>query len=288
MIGDFIQSWALFHNTYLTGWAIAVGLSLVGVLTVARNQIFIGAAVTEASTLGIAVAFWMGTVAGTHDSPWLHSDFFLSAMAVGFSILATLLTARSQRAGGESHEAVTGWVFLLAASGSILLVAHSPHGLEEIHRILASSIIGATDADVWVFAAGAVLSAVVLGAFHRPILLIAMDPPMASASGVRTTAWSIATSAWTGLLIGLSIRVSGTLYTFGCLVLPALVAKNLCREIRPLLWVSPVIAFTFSLLSFVLAHHYDYPPAQMTVAILSLALVLAWGIRSVRRRLGRS
>lgn len=288
MIKSFIESWALFQNTYLAGWAVAVALALVGVLTVARDQIFIGAAVTESSTLGIAVAFWMGTAVGTHDYPWMHTDLFLSVMAVGFSMLGTLLTARAREAGRESHEAVTGWVFLVSASGSVLLVAHSPHGLEEIHRTLASSIIGATATDVWVFATLAALSAAALWAFRRTILLIALDAPMAQASGIRTGVWSVGIALWTGLLVGLAIRVSGTLYTFGCLVLPALAAKNLCREVRPLLWAAPVIAFVAALVAFVVANHYDYPPAQMTVALLCLALALGWGVRHLKKRLSHS
>ena len=66
----------------------------------------------------------------------------------------------------------------------------------------------------------------------------------------------------------LSIRVSGTLYTFGCLTLPALVAKNLAREIRPLLWLAPGIALLAAVAGFVLAHALDVPPAHATVALL--------------------
>ena len=35
-----------------------------------------------------------------------------------------------------------------------------------------------------------------------------------------------------GIADGLSIRVSRTLYSFGCLMLPALIAKNLSRKVR--------------------------------------------------------
>ncbi|MGH7822801.1 MAG: metal ABC transporter permease, partial [Candidatus Binatia bacterium] len=135
MIEGFLASWPLFHNTYLAGWLIAMLLSLVGVVVVARDQIFIGAAVSQASTLGIALAMWVGaSVAGGGEEP----ELVLSLMAVGFSVIAALLTARGGAAGRESHEAITGWVFLVSGSLSILIVSHSPHGLEEIHRLQAS------------------------------------------------------------------------------------------------------------------------------------------------------
>jgi ABC-type Mn2+/Zn2+ transport system permease subunit len=282
VIHEFITSWPLFYNTYLAGWLISLLLALVGVLVVARDQIFIGAAVSQASTLGIALALGLGSWAATEALDWLHADAFLSAMAVVFSVLAALLTARSGEGGKESHEAVTGWVFLISASGAILIVSHSPHGLDEIHRLLSSSIIGATPGDIWTFGVLVIVTAVVLAASHRRVLLFALDPAMAAAVGMHLKPWALATSAWLGLAVGLSIRSAGMLYTFGCLVLPALVAKNLCREVGPMFIVAPVVALSTAAVGFVLANHYDDPPGQMTVALLCLLLTIAWLIRCIR------
>jgi ABC-type Mn2+/Zn2+ transport system permease subunit len=282
VIASFLASWGLFQHTYLVGWLIGVLLSLVGVLVVARDQIFIGVAVSQASTLGIALGLSLSTFVGAEGITWLDSDSFLSCMAVGFAILAALLTTRGGTVGGESHEARTGWVFLLSASVSILLVAHSPHGLDEIRRLLSSSIIGATATDLWTFGILAGVTLLAIGVVHQRVLLLAMDPAMASAVGMRVSLWSGGTAIWLGLAVGLSMRVSGLLYTFGSLVLPALVAKNLCREVSSVFLVAPLIALGTGTIGFVLANYYDYPPAQMTVALLSLLLLLAWVVRRLR------
>jgi ABC-type Mn2+/Zn2+ transport system permease subunit len=272
VIADFLSSWALFQDTYLAGWLIGLLLALVGVLVVARNQIFIGAAVSQASTLGIALGMVLGDRLAAGGLAWFGSDAFLSVAAVAFSVLAAVLIARGDAAGGESHEALTGWIFLFSASAAILVVAKSPHGLEEIHRLLASSIIGATRTDVWVFGGFAALTALLLLRLHRRLLLFTMDPPMAAAVGMRVAAWSAAVSVWLGLAVGLSIRCAGLLYAFGCLVLPALVARNLCREVRPMFLVAPAVAVAAGAAGFVIANHWDYPPGQMTVALLCVLL----------------
>jgi ABC-type Mn2+/Zn2+ transport system permease subunit len=283
VIADFVGSWALFHNTYLVGWLISLLLALIGVLVVARDQIFIGAAVSQSSTLGVAMALGMAGWAALETVHWLRSDVFLSAMAVTCSVIAALLTSRSGDGGQESHEAITGWVFLASASLSVLIVAHSPHGLDEIHRLLSSSIIGATRSDVWIFALLLACTALGIGIYHRGTLLFIMDPGMAAAVGVRVAWVSILLSAWLGLAVGLSIRVAGMLYTFGCLVLPALVAKNLCRKVKPMFVVAPLVAVGTATLGFVLANHYDDPPAQTTVALLCLCVAIAWVVRRLRR-----
>jgi ABC-type Mn2+/Zn2+ transport system permease subunit len=282
VIDEFLKSWPLFHNTYVAGWLIAILLSTIGVLSVARDQIFIGAAVTEASTLGIAVGMGLTSLL-THVPPCFEGDAFHRAMAVAFSIAATLLTVSWRRTARESHEAVTGWVFLLGGAGSILFVAHSAHGLEEIHRVLASSLIGATGLDVWIFGTLAVAAAVLLRLGYRPILLTSMDEPTASAIGVRTRLWSFGVATFLGLAVGLSIGVSGTLYTFGCLVLPPLAAKNVCRTVGPMFWVSPVVALACGVVSFVVANAGDYPPGQMSVALMCAAVLGAWIFRAFRK-----
>lgn len=258
-------------------------LGLIGVPVVARNQIFIGAAVSQSAMLGIALGMLFG---GWSAAEWVQSESFLSAVGGAFAIVGALITSRA-RTHGESYEAVTGWVFLLSGSLSILVVTHSPHGMEEIHRLMASTIIGATEVDVELFFGLAAATAVGLFLWHRPLRLLLMDREMAAACGVPVGLFDSLFSVWLGLAIGLSIRISGVAYTFGCLVLPALVAKNLCREVVSMFWVAPAAALATSAASFVLANHYDFPPAQVAVALLCAFLVAAWSARWIGAALAR-
>ncbi|MGH7966755.1 MAG: metal ABC transporter permease [Candidatus Binatia bacterium] len=284
VIESFLSSWPLFHNAYLSGWLIGLLLSLIGVLVVARDQIFLGAAVSQASMLGITVGMWVGSGITLDEQSWWRSDVFHAIMGGVFAVLAALFTTRGGRAGGqETHEAITGWVFLLSISLSILLMSHSPHGLEEVYRLLSSTIIGATRTDVWIFALMAVITSVTLALTLRPALLVVMDPDMARVVGIRVGLWETIVAVWLGLTVGFALRVSGVVYTFACLVLPALIAKSVCREVRSMFVLAPLIAVGTGVLAFVLADSYDYPPGQMAAACLSFFLALAWVCRSLRR-----
>jgi ABC-type Mn2+/Zn2+ transport system permease subunit len=282
VIGAFLDSWPLFHTTYLTGWLIAFVLSLVGVWVVARDQIFLGVAVAQASTLGIAAALFLGGVSVAGALGWLQTEAAAAALSVAASVATALLTTRAQGARTETAEAVTGWVYLLAASVPVLLLAGNPHGLEEVHQLLFSTLLGATGTDLVLFGllAAATVALVVLRA--GPLLLFTLDPSMAVAAGLSPRRWNALLAVWLGVAVGLSIRVSGTLYTFGCLVLPALVAKHLVREVRALVWLAPAIALAAAGAGFVLAHSLDTPPAHTTVALLCVALPVAWGVRRLR------
>ena len=51
MIRSFLDTWFLFGHTWVVGWLVATLLSVVGVVVVARNQVFVGAAVAQSATL---------------------------------------------------------------------------------------------------------------------------------------------------------------------------------------------------------------------------------------------
>ncbi len=272
--------WELFADSFLTGCFVAWLLAQVGVLVVARDQIFLGAAVSQASTLGIAIVLALGIVVG--EESWLRSAQFSTAVAVVFSVMAALIT--SGVGSRESHEAVTGWVFLVAGSLAILIVTGSPHGQEEVHNLLFSSIVVAQRTEVWLFGVLAFGTTAVVFWCRNRLVLFTIDPAMATAVGMRSSIWSLVTAAWLGVSVGLAISSSGLLFTFGCLVLPALVAKNVLREIRPMLIVAPVVAVAATAVSFVIADRFGYPPGQLTVAALGLLLVVPWSIGWWRRR----
>ncbi len=279
MMEDLVLAWELFRDAWLSGVLIGVLLSLVGVIVVARGQIFLGAAIAQASTLGIAVALslgaWLGLAADSHEG----FGAFPSVLAVVFSVLAAVATSRLPGGRRESREAVTGWVFLFSASLSVLLVSFSPHGLEEVHKLLFSSVIAATTIDVVLFLGLAAVTGVAIATLHRRLLLLVVDPVMASAVGVRVGVWDPAISIWLGLCVGLSLETSGLLYTFGCLVLPPLVAKNIVREVWPMFLVAPAVAVAASVVGFLVAHLIDVPHAQVAVALQSAALLGAWCVR---------
>ena len=99
MIGEFLASWPLFHHAYLAGWLIGVLLALAGVVVVARNQTFIGAAVAQASTLGIALRLWGGARLGGETLSGDHAHGMLSLIGIAFAVAAAVFTARGVEGG---------------------------------------------------------------------------------------------------------------------------------------------------------------------------------------------
>ncbi len=272
MITEFIDSWSLFGSTYLTALAGGVLLSLVGVFVVARDQVFLAAAVSQSSMLGVALSLLLGWA-----SPAL--------MAVGCSVGAALFINHRRERGGATSQETTGWVFLLASALSILLLVKQPFSMKEVQALTASTMIGSTSREAWIFAALGLLFAGFIVTQRQRIVLWLSDPVMAAAVGMRPGLWTAGLAVVLGLSAGLMLRSTGLLFTFGCLVLPALAAKNLTGEICGLFWLAPLIAATGVLTGLVVAHFYDLPPGPVIVVTLTLISLAAGVIHQIRQRL---
>lgn len=278
MIHEFLETWPLFREAYLTGVLLAVSLSLTGIFLVAREQIFLGAAVAQASMLGVASCFTLGA--------WLSVD--LEAWDLGFALLfstaAAITTSAASSESGGRHEVLTGWIFLVGASGSYLLVHHSPRGTEEIQGLLFSTLIGAEPRDVWILAAATLVGLTGLLLARRPLLLAILGPRFAETVGISTRLWARSYSVWLGLLLGYSLVVSGLLFTFACLVLPALIARNLVKSLRPVFILTPTIAVIVTLGGFIVAHDADLPPGHVVTLGLAALFPLSAIVKRVRAR----
>ena len=283
MIESFVESWALFQSVYLSGLLVATLLSVIGIAVVARDQIFLGAAVSQASLLGISAGIWLDGVVGGAVGGWLASDTVHSLMGGVFAVAGSLAITATATRSRETREAITGWLFLLGSSASVLIVANSPHGMAEVTRLLSSTLIGANETDVAIFVALLATTAMALALRWRPILLMLTDAETAQASGVAVQRWDGVLAVWLGMSVAWSIHVAGMVFTFGCLVLPGLVAKSFVREMRSLFFVAPLVALAATLTSFVVANAYDLPPGQLTVALLCAAQAVGWGIGGGRR-----
>lgn len=283
MIAEFLSSWSLFASAYATGMAVSVVLALVGVLVVARDQIFLGAAVAQATMFGIALAIRFEESAILR--PLLaYGAGFAHTVAGGVTAVAGALITSAGGRGRESAEALTGWVYLAGASVAVLLVANTAHGLAEVQGLLASTIIGADTTDAVTLAVIALVTVAVVALRRDEILLFVSDPEMARVVGVRVERWNRLLAVWLGITLAIAIHVTGTIYAFGCLVLPGLIARNLCRTVRGMFVAAPIAALGSVVAAFVVANHYDWPPGQAAVALLVVELAATWAWRAASGR----
>lgn len=274
-VTEFFSSWGLFARPYTLALLAAMALSVLGVVTAARRQVFMAAAVAQASTFGFAVFALFAGAAATQATGGVVRDAVVIGSAVAAALLTMLGDGRQTQGSRLDGDERTAWVFIAAGAGAILVLAHAPAGMEQFRRMQASSVIGATRLDVVAFAALLVAMAAVLARWGRSLVLLLADPVMASAVGMRVQAWHLGLAVFSGACVGLGVRSTGMLFTFGCLALPVMIAKQACGEVRQLFWASPLVALISAFVGLWLSYAWDLPPGQVVVTLLCAVLVLA-------------
>ncbi len=280
----FVASWAFFSASWIAGLLVAASCAIPGVLVVARTQIFVGAAIAQAGTAGVALGFWIAGLTSGLGGPVdpCHMDG-MSTLALSFpyvgaivmAVVAALICAPGVLGQRSSPESRTGWVFLTGGALALVLLSQSAHGARAIETLLNSSLLGAQASDVAMPATTLGLSILGVILFWRHLVLLAIDPDWATLAGMRRRLWELAIAIWVALTVAIAIRTGGLLYTFACLILPAMAARGACREVRWQFVAAPLLALLAATVGFVLSTRHDLPPPQITVLCFALLPLLA-------------
>jgi zinc/manganese transport system permease protein len=188
--------------------AFAAGLIVLathvplGIQVLARGIIFIDLAVAQVAGLGAVAAH----LAERGDNPWI-----VQGAAVGAALGAALLLQWTEKRWPQLQEALIGLLFVLAASGMVLLLARDAHGSEHLRDLLVGQML-------WVSRSQLALAAVVSGA-----LLLAWR-----AFGRR--GGSLAFYTVFSVAVTVSVQLVGVYLVFASLVVPALATHGMTRR----------------------------------------------------------
>ncbi|MFC1777260.1 metal ABC transporter permease [Pseudomonadota bacterium] len=128
-------------NWSILGPAIVAGLLVLsthvplGQEVLRRGIIFIDLAIAQIAGLGVLAA----GVLGWEDHMWV-----VQLSAVSTALVASAGLHWTEKRWPQSQEALIGILFVLAATGSILLLAENPHGAQHLKDLLVGQILWST------------------------------------------------------------------------------------------------------------------------------------------------
>ena len=260
----------LLRNSLYAGLVVGIVCPLIGVYFVMRRMIFIGVALPQISSAGIALAFFLHGLE-LHVLPHETEEHW---MALGGSLVLTslalvVLALLEQRRGGRT-EARIGVAYVLASATSILLVAASPHGEAHVLSLLKGEIVAVSDQSLLLLVTGYAVVVVTLALCHREVLLVSYDRDMAVALGRRATGWDVTLFALIGLTISLGVMTVGPLVVFAFLLIPPLAAIRLVRGMRRISTVAAALGAVAALAGFYCSYRLDLPLGPTDAVLLAV------------------
>lgn len=266
----------LFRDALYGALVIGLTCSVLGVYVVLRRIVFVGAALAQLSSAGIALSLFLG-------------GYGLTAWIGGYptvvSLVVTLLGAMFFGLGGGrrliSSEASIGVTYAVAAAAGILLVAKAAHG--EAHDIfLQGNILGITRRDTLVLLGVSVPVLLMHLVFYKEFLFVSFDRETARTLGYRVDRWNLLLYFTLGVVIASAMQFAGVLLVFNFLVLPAVTGLLLARTMGGTIAWAVISALVAVAVGFSLSVPFDLPSAPAMIAVSGLLAFVAWMIRRMR------
>jgi len=269
----------LFKQALYGALVIALACSVLGVYVVLRRIVFVGAALAEISSAGIAFALWLsGRGLGgelTHH-PVVFALLFGLAGALFFSV------GHTPRAG-VPPDATIGVTYAVAAAAGILLIAKATVG--EAHDIfLQGNILGITRTDTFVLLGIAIPVLLAHLLFYKEFLFVSFDRETARTLGYNVAAWNALLYFTLGLVIAFAMQFAGVMLVFNFLVLPAVTGLLLARSMGAIFAIAAGAAIVAAVVGFTLSVPFDLPSGPAIIAASGVIAALAWLTRRGLRR----
>lgn len=273
----------LLRNSVYTSVLIGFACPLVGVFLVMRRLVFMGVALPQISSTGVAIALslplWLGLNLAAYGAHTVHELAFLGSIT--FSLAAILVLAFLERRGRGQPEGRLGAAYVVAAAVGILLLARNPYGEIGWLDMLKGEVITVHTSDLVLTAAALTLVLVGLGLFHKELLLVSFDREMAIILGKNVVFWDVLLYVLIGLTVSMAVLSVGPLIAFGFLLIPVLTAHLFAHNMRQFTVLASLIGGVSAFLGFSIAYRLDLPVGPTDVVLLGMIYGAAWLIARI-------
>ena len=152
--------WSIVGPAFVAGLIVLSTHVPLGQEVLRRGIIFIDLAIAQVAGLGVIAA---------HAMEWDQGGFEVQIAAVSAALIAAAGLNWSEKRWAGIQEPIIGSLFVLAATGGILLLAGNPHGSEHLKELLVGQILWQTWSSL--LPIGALYAALVgIWLFFRPSL----------------------------------------------------------------------------------------------------------------------
>ena len=247
--------WSIIGPAFVAGLIVLSTHVPLGQEVLRRGIIFLALAIAQVAGLGVIAAYAL---------EWDPEGIEVQLAAVSAALLAAFGLHWTEKRWTGIQEPLIGTLFILAATGGILLLAGNPHGSEHLKDLLVGQILWTTWSSLWPVAL-----------LYAAALAIWFWLQPRSGGLIFYLVFAVVVTA--------SVQIVGIYLVFASLIIPALATVGMKRGNR--LLAGYVIGAVSYLLGIVVSFWLDLPTGAVIVWSMAAVALLA-GLAIADKRAG--
>ena len=241
---EFID-WSIIGPAFVAGLIILSTHVPLGQEVLKRGIIFIDLAIAQVAGLGVIAAYALD---------WDPEGIQVEIAAVSAALIAAAGLSWTEKRWPKIQEPLIGVLFILAATGGILLLAGNPHGSEHLKELLVGQILWQTWSSLVPIA---VLYAVLVG------IWLGFRPQLDGLKFYLVFA----------VVVTASVQIVGIYLVFASLIIPALATYGIRKGNRLLAgYIIGAVSYLIGIMASVVL---DLPTGAVIVWAMTLTALLA-------------
>ncbi len=247
--------WSIIGPALVAGLLVTATHVPLGMQVLARGIVFIDLAIAQIAGCGVLLADRMG---------FESEGFAVQIAALGAALAGALLLTWTEKVWPDVQEAVIGVVFVLGATGGILLLASNPHGSEHLRDLLVGQILWAQPARLsW----AAITTALILIAWFT----------------ARERIGRVGFYVLFAMAVTVSVQLVGLYLVFATLIVPPLATRGMVRHRLAVSWALGALGYALGLVVSTLTDLPSGPVIVWALVVLGLAFFTSTNRRSAAK-----
>ncbi len=274
---SFWASWFVWRDALIVAAVAAAVLGYLGVWVALKRVVYVPLALSQVSSAGVVLSFWLCSLFDLHDAPALLDPAWFSLL---FAAATAFLFARAERSGDNT----TVIAYLAGSAAALLLGAFVRQDVHDVQSILFGSAVLVETIQIAYVGAAALAVVVLHLLLYRRFLFVSFDRDTAGAAGFAVYTYEVLLYLTFALMISVATRAVGALPAFGFTVFPALAGLRLASSMRQAVLAAVVVGVSSAAVGYYLSFVWELPTGATMVALAAFAYAAAALVGRGRRR----
>lgn len=270
-LNEFINSYFLWRDPMIVGAVTGAICGFLGVYVVLRRIIFVSATLTQISSFGVALSFYLESI-GLALFSTLIGPFALSLILTS---LAAAFYALKRDFSRISREGVIAFGFLIASGGVIILGDKITRGSHDIATILFGSAVVVDPMDVYLIPGVAILVLIIHLIYFKDLIFVSFDAESAQLFKYPVKRLNTLLLITVALVVAVATRALGALPVFALLALPPLSSLYLTEKLKLVFVFSAIIGALSAVLGYFFSFVLSIPTGASITLCASVFFILA-------------